>query len=79
MGEYWVILVVLFGLLLAGLFFWFLSWLMEESTPLAKAIMAPVHFIESVFTSSVNAEDVRADADTPKGIPNDPGRRPPKR
>ena len=47
--------------------------------PLGKAIMALLHFVESAVTSEAAASNVRGHADTPKGIPNDPGRRPPKR
>lgn len=50
-----------------------------RENPLEKAIMALLHAVESVFTSSEAPNDVRDFVDTPKGIPNDPGRRPPKR
>jgi hypothetical protein len=50
-----------------------------KNNPLEKAIMALLHLVEGVFTSSDAPNDVRDRVDTPKGIPNDPGRRPPKR
>ena len=50
-----------------------------RENPLGNAIMAVLHAIESVFTSSEAPNDVRDYVDTPKGVPNDPGRRPPKR
>ena len=50
-----------------------------RENPLGKAIMALLHLVESVFTSSDAPNDVRDYVDTPKGISNDPGSRPPKR
>ena len=50
-----------------------------KNNPLEKATMALLHLVEGVFTSSDAPNDVRDRVDTPKGIPNDPGRRPPKR
>ena len=50
-----------------------------SDNPLVKATMSLLHHADGVFSSSVPAERVRDHADTPKGIPNDPGRRPTKR
>jgi len=50
-----------------------------RDNPLGNAILALLHAVESVFTGSEAPNDVRDYVDTPKGVPNDPGRRPPKR
>ena len=50
-----------------------------RDNPLVKAILALLHLTDSVVTSEVGASNVRGHTDTPKGIPNDPARRPPKR
>ena len=50
-----------------------------RENPLGNAIMALLHAVESIFTSSEAPNDVRDYVDTPKGVPNDPGRRPSKR
>ena len=49
------------------------------NNPLMKAVLALLHLVESVFTTSDAPNEVRDRVDTPQGIPNDPGRRPPKR
>ena len=50
-----------------------------RDNPLIKAIKALLHIADSVVTSEVAPSDLRGRVDAPKGIPNDPGRRPTKR
>lgn len=50
-----------------------------RDNPLVKAILALLHLADSAVTSEVAASEVRGRIDAPKGIPHDPGRRPPKR
>ena len=50
-----------------------------RDNPLVKAILSLLHLVESAVTSEAAASNVRGHVDAPKGIPNDPGRRPPKR
>ena len=50
-----------------------------RNNPLVKAILALLHFADSVFSSVIHPHRVRDGVNAQRGVPNDPGRRPLKR